>query len=97
MSISVANVKQTNDRTLGITWSDGRLDQFDVVELRRRCPCAMCIDEWTGEKRLKPEDIEESVRPTRIDSVGAYAMNIKFTDGHGSGFYTFNFLRKLAQ
>ena len=97
MSIRVRNIKQVNDRTLGITWSDGREDQHDVVELRRKCPCAACIDEWTGEKRLKPEDVSEDVRPKRIDSVGAYAMCIKFSDGHGTGYYTFNYLRKLAQ
>ena len=97
MSIRVREIKQVNDRTLGITWTDGRHDDFDVVQLRRKCPCAMCIDEWTGEKRLNPEDVHETIRPVRVDSVGAYAMNIRFNDGHGSGYYTFNYLRKLAQ
>jgi DUF971 family protein len=94
--IKVKDIVQKNDRILNITWTDGRSDSFDVVELRRKCPCAMCIDEWTGEKRLKPEDVADTVRPMKVDSVGSYAINIKFNDGHGSGFYTFNHLRKLA-
>jgi len=94
--IRVKDICQIDDRTLDVTWTDGRNDKFDVVELRKKCPCAACIDEWTGEKRLKPEDVPDNVRPLIVESVGSYAMNIRFSDGHGSGFYTFNMLRKLA-
>lgn len=94
--IRVHQITQLDQRTLGITWTDGRHDSYDVVMLRRHCPCAMCIDEWTGEKRLKPEDVAESVRPVRIDSVGAYALQIRFDDGHATGIYTFQMLRGLS-
>ena len=92
-NIRVRDIAQVDPRTLGITWTDGRVDHYDVVALRRRCPCAHCIDEWTGAKRLKPEDVAESVRPVKIDSVGSYALQIRFNDGHGTGIYTFNMLR----
>ncbi len=94
--IKVKDIAQKNDRTLGITWTDGRSDDFDVVNLRLKCPCAVCIDEWTGEKRLKPEDVPDNVKPITIESVGSYALNIKFSDGHGSGYYAFSFLREIA-
>jgi DUF971 family protein len=94
-SIRVKDIGQVNDRTLGILWTDGRRDQFDVVTLRRRCPCAHCIDEWTGEKRLKPESVPDTVRPVRIDSIGSYALQIHFNDGHSTGIYTFQMLRDL--
>lgn len=96
-NIRVSAINQVDDRTLGITWTDGRTDKFDVVQLRRKCPCAACIDEWTGEKRLKPESVAETVRPVRIDSVGSYAVQIRFSDGHGTGIYTFQMLRSLPQ
>jgi DUF971 family protein len=95
--IRVREIGQLDERTLAVTWNDGRKDAFDVVELRRRCPCAMCIDEWTGEKRLDPKAVKETTRPVQIDSVGSYAMQIRFNDGHGTGIYTFQMLREMAQ
>ena len=95
--IRIRELSQLGDRQLGIFWTDGRRDTYDVVALRRACPCANCIDEWTGEKRLKPESVPESLRPVKIESVGSYAMQIWFTDGHSTGIYTFPLLRKLAE
>lgn len=94
--IRVREIGQIDDRTLAVSWTDGRKDTFDVVALRRLCPCAMCIDEWTGVKRLDPKAVPETVRPVQIDSVGSYAMQIRFTDGHGTGIYTFQMLRDMA-
>ncbi len=96
-NIRVKDIAQIDSRTLGITWTDGRKNLFDVVLLRRSCPCATCIDEWTREKRLKPADIPETVRPVRIDSVGSYALKIEFSDGHSTGIYTFPMLRNLTK
>jgi ATP-binding protein involved in chromosome partitioning len=93
--IRVQEISQKNDRTLQVLWTDQRHQEFDVVELRRKCPCAVCIDEWTREKRLKPEDVSEEVRPIEIESVGRYALKIRFTDGHGTGIYTFENLRQM--
>lgn len=92
-NIRVSAIEQAGPRTLAITWSDGRKEQFDVVKLRRSCPCASCIDEWTREQRLKPEDVPDTVRPLKIESVGAYALKIHFSDGHATGIYTFQMLR----
>lgn len=95
-NIRVKDIKQADSRTLAITWTDDKESLFDVVELRRRCPCAVCIDEWTHEQRLDPKSVSDDVRPIRVDSVGRYAMSIKFNDGHGTGIYTFPMLRGLA-
>ena len=95
-SIRVKAIDQLDDRTLAITWTDNRRDQFDVVALRRKCPCATCIDEWSHEPILKPEQVPESVRPITIESVGQYALTIQFNDGHRTGIYTFAMLRRMA-
>jgi DUF971 family protein len=96
-NIRVRDIQQLNERTLGITWTDNRTDTFDVVELRRRCPCAMCIDEWTHLPKLKEADVADSLRPLKIESVGQYALSIKFNDGHSTGIYTFQMLRKFGR
>lgn len=91
----VKSISQIDERTLGITWTDNLISSFDVVDLRRKCPCATCIDEWTHEQLLKPESVPETVRPLKIESVGQYALNIHFNDGHRTGIYTFSMLRRL--
>jgi DUF971 family protein len=95
-AVRVKAIGQIDDRTLGITWTDDHSSKYDVVELRRKCPCATCIDEWTHEPLLKPETIAETTRPIKIDSVGQYALSIQFSDGHKTGIYTFSMLRKIS-
>ena len=94
-TIQVKKIWQQDDRTLGVLWSDDRESKYDVVDLRRKCPCAYCVDEWSNDPILKPEDVSDDVRPTSIESVGRYAMSIKFSDGHGTGIYTFKYLRDI--
>ena len=94
-NLQVQKIWQADERTLGVVWTDSHESSYDVVELRRKCPCAKCVDEWTGEQRLMPEDVPETVRPVRIDSVGRYALSISFDDGHSTGIYSFQFLRTL--
>ncbi|MFN7971785.1 MAG: DUF971 domain-containing protein [Acidobacteriota bacterium] len=88
-------ITQAGDRHLAITWADGRTSRLDVVELRRRCPCAQCVDEWSGRPLLDRTSIPDTVRPTNVRSVGLYAISIAFSDGHDSGIYTFELLRSL--
>ena len=96
LSPKVKEIYQIDERTLGITWTDDQESKFDVVELRRKCPCASCVDEQTGKRILKPEMVKETVRPEQIRSVGRYALNIIFTDGHSTGIYTYKMLRKMS-
>lgn len=93
MNLYPVNVQQESERNLKVLWNDGLEQILDTVHLRRECPCASCIDEFTGVRKLDPNSISESVRPTHVRSVGQYAMNITFSDGHKTGFYSFKKLR----
>ena len=77
-------------------WADGHQSDIDVRELRLCCPCAQCVDEWSGAARLDPAKVPESVAPVSVRSVGLYALSIEFDDGHGTGIYTFEQLRGLC-
>ena len=92
---AVKEIWQEDDRTLGIVWTDQKKSLLDVVHLRKNCPCASCIDEKTGQKILKDEEVSETVRPKKISSLGSYAVSINFTDGHSTGIYSFKRLRAL--
>lgn len=93
----VREIWQKDAKTLGILWSDSKEAYYDVVELRRRCPCALCIDELSGAKKLKDSDVCDTVRPVQIESVGSYALTIHFSDGHHTGIYTFALLHQWSQ
>ena len=78
-----------------IEWSDGSESRFTAVELRRSCPCAGCINEWTGEKMLDPEKIADNLTFRSVALVGRYALNFQFSDGHETGIFSFKYLRDL--
>ena len=89
-------IGQADPGHLGITWADGHESRLPVRALRLACPCAACIDEWSGEPRLDPASVPENVAPASVSSVGLYALAIEFDDGHASGIYTFELLRRLC-
>jgi ATP-binding protein involved in chromosome partitioning len=83
-------------RTLSILWEDRRRDDFDVRDLRLACHCALCIEEMSGRKLLDPKTIRSDVSPQKIVSIGNYAIQFDWSDGHNSGIYSFTDLRALG-
>jgi len=79
-----------------ITWSGDRQVAVPAFELRNACPCAGCIEEGTGKKILDPATIPAEIRPERIESVGNYAVQIHWSDGHDSGIYTWDQLARVS-
>ncbi len=80
---------------LKVAWSDGRDSVVAYKELRFQCPCAVCVDENTGVRKIKKESIKEDIQPVRINTIGNYALSIQWSDGHNTGIYAFDMLRKL--
>lgn len=82
---------------LGVEWNDGMRGACDVRTLRLACPCALCVDEHTGEKLLDDSTVPMDVKLERIQSVGRYAVSLAFSDGHGSGIYPYDKLKELTE
>jgi ATP-binding protein involved in chromosome partitioning len=91
-----SEIKQDGPGALAILWGDGARSVFPVRDLRLACACAHCVDEWSGEPRLDEASVPEDIQPKRIQSVGRYAIQIRWTDGHETGIYSFERLRKLG-
>jgi ATP-binding protein involved in chromosome partitioning len=89
-------VWQASDDALGILWGDGRTTFHRARELRLACPCAACADEWTREKLPSLERVPPDVRPVAIRSVGRYALQPEWSDGHRTGIFTFRELHAGA-
>ncbi len=82
---------------MSITWGDDRQFTYRAADLRRACPCAQCVNEWTGERVLKPESISENMEIKDLSIVGRYALNFRWSDGHETGIYSFRYLRELCE
>ena len=95
--IEPTQIIEENDSELTIHWSDEKETTYNAPELRRNCPCASCINEWTGEQILNPETIPEDLSFSHISIVGRYALNFHFSDGHDTGIFSFKFLRELSE
>lgn len=87
-------VEESNSK-ISIKWSDDLETNYNAPQLRKACPCASCIDEWTGEKRLIDESVSDDIDFSHISIVGRYALNFHFSDGHDTGIFSFKFLRNL--
>ena len=88
---------EESDSELTISWSDDSETHYLAANLRRSCPCAMCVNEWTGEKILSDESVSDNVHFTHISIVGRYALNFHFSDGHETGIYSFAMLKRLGE
>lgn len=79
--------------TTEIAWGDGVRCVYPNAILRGYCPCAHCQGHG-GTIEFIPggnSDLRE------IEPVGFYALKLVWGDGHETGLYTFEYLRKLAQ
>ena len=86
-------VEVVADGSIRVVWRDGHVSNFAPRPLRLDCPCAACVDEWSGEKRLRPEDVADDLRAETVNRVGNYALSCVWSDGHSTGIYTYDRLR----
>lgn len=95
--IEPVEIIEESDAELSIVWSDDAETRYHAADLRRKCPCASCVNEWTGEKILKDESVPDDLHITHTSIVGRYALNFHFSDGHETGIFTFKYLRDLSE
>jgi len=96
-AIEPKEIKHEDDFTVKITWADDRECRYRAAELRRLCPCAQCVNEWTGERVLKADNISDQIEIKGLSLVGRYALNFRWSDGHETGIYSFRYLRELCE
>lgn len=83
---------------LALAFGDGVECFLPLELLRRACPCAACQGE--------PDALGRVIRPVpaigdagfalrRVDGVGGYALQLFWGDGHSTGIYTYDYLRRL--
>jgi DUF971 family protein len=85
---------------LAIKWEDGTESFIALEALRRACPCAGCMGERDimGQLHKGPEQTlaPRSFQMVRIEMIGSYAVQPVWADGHRSGLFSFDYLRRIA-
>ena len=94
MPQSVPKRIQRRDDGVLIDWDGAGHEAFiPGRRLRLACPCAECVEEMSGRPILDPARVPDDVRPVTLGLVGAYGLRIQWSDGHGTGIYTYERLR----
>jgi len=96
-AIEPREISQESNTLLRITWGDERVCNYEAASLRRVCPCAQCVNEWTGQRTLRPDAVADEVEISDLSIVGRYALNFRWSDGHETGIYSFQYLRDLCE
>ena len=91
----------TSGEGVAITWSDGHASRYTFPQLRDNCPCATCNDErQKAQENPGPANPLPMYKPRvtakSATSVGNYAIQIQFSDGHSTGIYSFDALREMC-
>jgi DUF971 family protein len=96
----------SKSKGIKIDWKDGHHSEYTLGYLRDECPCASC----TGAHGTEPEKTSYSqpsaatpfqmFKPTlkmlSVEEVGHYAFKIDWSDGHNTGIYSYEHLRKIC-
>jgi len=97
MRLELKNVQLIGDE-LAIQWSDGAESYLPLQFLRRACPCAACGGEPDVLGNILRPDVTYSAASfqlTGFEMIGGYALQLRWRDGHNTGLYPFQYLRRL--
>lgn len=86
-------LKQTS-RILELSFEDGSTYHLPCEYLRVYSPSAEVQGHGPGQEVLQVG--KERVNIQSIEPVGAYAVTLKFDDGHDTGIYSWKYLYQLA-
>lgn len=97
--MKLVDIQQIGDE-LAVKWDDGGENFIPLEKLRRGCPCAGCKGEVDilGNVYKNPDKVltAKAFELVRVTSVGGYAVQPVWADGHSSGIYSFDYLKRVA-
>lgn len=82
-----------------ISWNDGDETFLRLEFLRRACPCAACGGEPDVLGNIMRPEVTYSSASFELrgwEFVGGYAIQPRWGDGHSTGIYSYQYLKRLA-
>jgi len=95
----------SKSKGLKIDWADGHRSEYTVAYLRDECPCASCtgahgtVPQKSAYSAAQPSPFKmyaPVLKMSTVEEVGHYAIRILWSDGHNTGIYSFDHLRKIC-
>ena len=97
----------TEGKGVEIDWADGHKSAWSFAWLRNACPCATCHEERESSGRRpgvpRPETqmplrmYKDPAQPVEVIPVGKYALKFRWNDGHETGIYSWEYLRRVCE
>ena len=84
---------------LALSFADAFEAYLSLPLLRRACPCAACQGEPDAMGRVIRPRVEHGPKAyelQKFETVGGYAIQLFWGDGHSTGIYSYTYLQKLA-
>ena len=85
---------------LALAWSDGVETYIQHEDLRKSCPCANCQGEPDALGRVVKPPVHYNAKSfslVRWENIGGYALAFHWEDGHSTGIFSYEYLRKLGE
>lgn len=98
MTLILENATVIGDE-LALSFADGFEAYLPLPMLRRACPCAACQGEPDALGRVIRPRVEHGPKAyelQKFETVGGYAIQLFWGDGHSTGIYSYTYLQKLA-
>ena len=97
---SPVHLELARDRGLTVHWQDGVRSFYPIAYLRRMSPSA---ETRTLREQLAKNPLTvlpntgdgEPLTATTAELIGNYAVRIRFSDGHNTGLYSWDYLRQI--
>jgi DUF971 family protein len=110
VSTDPEHIAVSKSKGIDIDWKDGHHSSYEVEYLRDWCPCATCTGAHGTEPRPKSTEGSKAgnakanpfqmykprTKMVSVEPVGSYAMRIQWNDGHNTGIYSFDHLRRIC-
>ena len=94
-------IKVKDKARLFIKWEDDSESTISLKYIRDECPCAGCKGETILLKTYRPPEpsviTPEMYKIKNIETVGDYAIQITWQDGHNTGIYSWEYLSELEK
>jgi len=91
---------QSNLSSYHLKFSDGYEMDISSRQLRDNCPCASCSGEEVLFRKYEPvkkgSPGDEGYIIEQVQMVGNYAIRLFWGDGHNTGIYSWEYLRKIS-
>jgi DUF971 family protein len=91
----------SKSKGITIDWKDRHTSSYGLAYLRENCPCASCTGAHGTPPTTKPSSTpfqmyKPVLKMTSVEPVGNYAIRMVWSDGHSTGIYSFEHLRKIC-